>query len=196
VRRELGIAPGARVVVFVGRFVERKKPHVVTRALRRLRAADPGIVGILVGDGELMSEVRAATEGDPAIKLAGAVPFSDLPRYYLAADAFTLPSVGEGSISLAVLEAAAAGLPLVLTEDSAGDSPVFERGVNGELVPLDDDAALAAGLAAALANAERYGLRSRALVREHFSWEAAARATLREYERALGRRRRTARRTA
>ncbi len=185
VRRELGIAPEARVVLFVGRFVERKKPHVVARALRALRAEQPQIVGILVGDGELMPEVRAEVGGDAGIHLVGAVPFASLPRYYAAADAFTLPSVGEGSISLVVLEAAAAGLPLVLTQDSAGDSAVFERGVNGELVALDDADGLRRALVTALANAERYGARSRALVREHFSWEAAARSTLREYEQAL-----------
>jgi glycosyltransferase involved in cell wall biosynthesis len=189
VRRELGIVPEARVVLFVGRFVERKKPHVVARALRALRAEQPDIVGILVGDGELMPEVRAQAGGDAGIHLVGAVSFEALPRYYAAADAFTLPSVGEGSISLVVLEAAAAGLPLVLTADSAGQSPVFERGVNGELVPLDDAERLRAALVSALAHAERYGARSRALVREHFSWEAAARSTLREYERALARRR-------
>jgi glycosyltransferase involved in cell wall biosynthesis len=189
VRRELGIAPEARVVLFVGRFVERKKPHVVARALRALRAEQPQIVGILVGDGELMPEVRAEAGGDAGLHLVGAVPFESLPRYYAAADAFTLPSVGEGSISLVVLEAAAAGLPLVLTQDSAGDSPVFERGVNGELVALDDADELRRALVTALANAERYGTRSRELVREHFSWEAAARSTLREYELALRRRR-------
>jgi glycosyltransferase involved in cell wall biosynthesis len=189
VRRELGIAADARVVLFVGRFVERKKPHVVARALRALCAQQPDIAGILIGDGELMPEVLAAAGGDARIHLVGAVPFEQLPRYYAAADAFTLPSVGEGSISLVVLEAAAAGLPLVLTTDSAGDSAVFERGVNGELVPLDDVDALARALVMALSNAVPYGARSRALVREHFSWEAAARLTLREYERALQRRR-------
>jgi glycosyltransferase involved in cell wall biosynthesis len=193
VRRELGIPAGARVVLFVGRFVERKKPHVVAAALRRLRAQDPSLMGILIGDGDWMSEVRSIVGSDAGIKLPGAVSFDTLPRYYAAADVFTLPSVGEGSISLVVLEAAAAGLPLVLTEDSSGKSPVFERGVNGELVPLDDDESLAAALRSALDQAERYGPRSRELVRRYFSWEAAARSTLREYELAIAARQRKAR---
>lgn len=184
VRKELGIPLDAPVVLFVGRFVERKKPHVVARALSSLRERDRRICGILIGDGELMPRVREIVGNDGGIRLAGAVPFSELPRYYAAADAFTLPSVGEGSISLVVLEAAAAGLPLVLTDDSSGQSPVFEPGSNGELTALDDPESLARALGIALERRERYGPRSRELVQAHFSWDAAARSTLRSYEQA------------
>jgi glycosyltransferase involved in cell wall biosynthesis len=114
--------------------------------------------------------------------LLGAVPFERLPEYYAAADVFTLPSVGEGSISLVVLEAAAAGLPLVLTSDSSGQSAVFEPGQNGETVVLDDAADLAAGLRRAFQQQSRYGERSRQLVAEHFSWDACARQTVACYE--------------
>ena len=188
VRSEFGIGPDARVVLFVGRFVERKKPHVVVRALELLRARDPKIHGILVGDGELMPRVRQAIGSGSGIHLAGAVPFSNLPRYYAAADVFTLPSVGEGSISLVVLEAAAAGLPLVLTLDSSGQSAVFEAGGNGELAVLDDAESLALAISKAFECRELYGPRSRALVRQHFSWEAAAQATAACYRRVLGER--------
>jgi glycosyltransferase involved in cell wall biosynthesis len=195
VRRELGIAPTARVVLFVGRFVERKKPHVVVRALKLLRTRDPNVHGILIGDGELMPRVREAVDSDPGVHLVGAVPFSELPRYYAAADAFTLPSIGEGSISLVVLEAAAAGLPLVLTLDSSGQSPIFDPRKNGELVNVDDPESLADGISAALEHRDAYGAFSRGLAERHFSWETAAQATLLCYEAALLARRQRVERT-
>ncbi len=188
-RRELGISDGARVVLFVGRFVERKKPHVVVEALGLLRARVPNLHGVLVGDGDMMDEVRARVGSDPSIHLTGAVPFPSLHRYYAAADVFTLPSVGEGSISLVVLEAASAGLPLVLTHDSSGQSPVFEPGSNGELVELGDAESLAGGLERALERAASYGPRSRAIIQARFSWEATTAATLDHYQAAVRARR-------
>jgi glycosyltransferase involved in cell wall biosynthesis len=177
-RARLGLPEGARVGLFVGRFVERKKPHVVARAFRELAAEDPNFQGLLVGDGPMMPAVREVIGNETRIRTLGAVPFSELHEYYAAADVFTLPSVGEGSISLVVLEAAAAGLPLVLTEDSCGQSAVFEAGKNGELVTLDDVRGLAQGLRAALARQQEFGSRSRTLVEAHFSWDACARQTV------------------
>lgn len=184
-RARFGIPDSARVAVFVGRFVERKKPLVVAQAFKALAAQDPSFHGILIGDGDLTERVRGLVAGEPRVHLAGAVPFADLPEYYAAGDAFTLPSVGEGSISLAVLEAAAAGLPLVLTDDSAGQSLVFEPGKNGELVVLDDAEGLARGLERALARRAEYGARSRELIAAHFSWDACARQTVARYEEAF-----------
>jgi glycosyltransferase involved in cell wall biosynthesis len=189
IRAELGIPLDAKVVLFVGRFVERKKPHVVAEALRLLGPRVPGLHGVLVGDGEYMAEVRARVGTATNVHLTGAVPFTELHHYYAAADVFTLPSVGEGSISLVVLEAASAGLPLVLTEDSSGQSAVFEPGSNGELVALGDAPSLATGLERALERAASYGPRSRAIVQALFSWEATAAATLHHYRAALSARR-------
>lgn len=187
-RARLGLVEGAPVALFVGRFVERKKPHVVARAFNELAAADPNFHGLLIGDGPMMDAVREAIGSNTRIRTLGAVPFSELHEYYTAADVFTLPSVGEGSISLVVLEAAAAGLPLVLTEDSCGQSAVFEAGKNGELVSLDDAADLANGLRKALDRKRQYGAHSRSLVEAHFSWDACARQTVACYEEAANRR--------
>jgi len=183
-RSRLGIPAGARVALFVGRFVTRKKPQVVARAFRELCAEDPSFHGLLIGDGDMMETVREIAAGEPRLQLLGAVSFERLPEYYAAADVFTLPSVGEGSISLVVLEAAAAGLPLVLTRDSGGQSAVFEPGQNGETVELDDAADLAAGLRRAFQQQSRYGARSLKLVAEHFSWDACARQTVSCYKEA------------
>jgi glycosyltransferase involved in cell wall biosynthesis len=181
-RARLGIPETARVALFVGRFVERKKPHVVAEAFRTLAGEDPDFHGLLIGDGVMMPAVREIIGARSRVQALGAVSFAELHEYYAASDVFTLPSVGEGSISLVVLEAAAAGLPLVLTDDSSGQSAVFEAGRNGELVELGSPVDLAAGLRRALAQQSEYGARSRQLVAEHFSWDACARQTVACYE--------------
>jgi glycosyltransferase involved in cell wall biosynthesis len=185
VRDRLGIPRDAEVGLFVGRFVERKKPHVAAQAFAELAQERPQFHAIFVGDGTLLPAIRAASTGAAKLHFLGAVPFSELAPFYAAADVFALPSVGEGSISLAVLEAAAAGLPLVLTLDSAGQSRVFEPNQNGEIVRLDDAADLVRGLRQALQKRHAYAKRSRELVVEHFSWDACAKATIRCYEDAL-----------
>jgi glycosyltransferase involved in cell wall biosynthesis len=181
-RAELGIPEAASVALFVGRSVKRKKPNIVARAFRALADADPNFHGLLIGDGEMTPIVSDLIAGQPRVQQLGAISFRELPRFYAAADVFTLPSVGEGSISLAVLEAAAAGLPLVLTDDAGGQSVVFEPTKNGEVVVLDDAVDLTAGLKRAFARATEYAARSRELVAEHFSWDACARQTVACYE--------------
>jgi glycosyltransferase involved in cell wall biosynthesis len=105
---------------------------------------------------------------DDDVVLVGTVPDAELPAWYAAADVLAFPSTKEGW-GLAVLEAMSAGLPVV-----ASDLPVFGEyltsGRDALLVPVDDPAALATGLAtvlddpdlaaslrdAALATAQRY----------------------------------------
>ena len=105
---------------------------------------------------------------DDDVVLVGTVPDAELPAWYAAADVLAFPSTKEGW-GLAVLEAMSAGLPVV-----ASDLPVFGEyltsGRDALLVPVDDPAALATGLAtvlddpdlaaslrdAALATARRY----------------------------------------
>jgi glycosyltransferase involved in cell wall biosynthesis len=109
------------------------------------------------------------------VVLLGTVPDDELPGWYHAADAFVFPSVTEGW-GLAVLEALAAGLPVITT-----DLPVFQEylteGESSLMVPVGD--------ASALANAMRRialdgDLRSRLAptgqaVAGRYTWEACAR---------------------
>lgn len=185
IRDGLHIPQDAPVVIFVGRFVERKKPHIVAQALMHLRTSVPNLHALFIGDGEMMADVRSVVGDTSSFRLLGAVPFEQLPEYYLASDVFTLPSVGEGSISLAVIEAAAAGLPLVLTEDSAGGSSIFESGSNGVTVQVNDVVDLANALLSCLRRRQSYGARSRTIVNKRFSWDACAKSTIACYEESL-----------
>ncbi len=109
------------------------------------------------------------------VVLLGTVPDDELRAWYHAADALAFPSLNEGW-GLAVLEAMAAGLPVVAT-----DIPVFREyltpDVDALLVSPADPAALAAAMAALAADAD-LGRRLAAAGREvaaRYTWEDAAR---------------------
>jgi glycosyltransferase involved in cell wall biosynthesis len=133
----------------------------------------------IVGSGELDAPLRAqaATLGI-ADRVHFTGPRTDMPEIYASLDAFLLPSFDEG-MPMTVLEAMAAGLPVVATTVGAiqllGDN-------RGWLVPPGDSAALAAAIPEALANTER-PRHARAHVQTTYSSDAMAAAYLTLYRR-------------
>ncbi|HWE03260.1 MAG TPA: glycosyltransferase [Tepidisphaeraceae bacterium] len=135
-RKALGVPNDALVIGFVGRLVEQKAPEVLIRAVAAAMNAEPRVRLAIVGAGPLENSLR---------ELAGALAIADKivwlgerdARDVLAAfDLFALSSRKEG-LPYVVLEAMAAGLPVVATS-SAGVEILIEPGVNGAVVGPDD----------------------------------------------------------
>jgi glycosyltransferase involved in cell wall biosynthesis len=108
---------------------------------------------LIVGDGPLRPELeREAAECglDRSVRFLGS--HADVTTFYRIADVFVLPSVTEG-LSNALLEAMAAGLPVVAS-DVAGNREVIEDGVNGVLVDWADPGAAAGVVLRLLDDAE------------------------------------------
>lgn len=151
---ELGWPAGSRIIGTVGRLQPVKDHALLLRAFAKVRAQVPEAVLAIVGDGPLREalETQAAQAG-----LAEAVKFlgdrHDVPRLLAGVEVFALSSASEG-YSIALLEACAAGLPIVAT-DVGGNREIVRDGVNGRLVPPADAAALATALIALLREDER-----------------------------------------
>lgn len=164
---------GRPVILYAGRLRTRKAVAVLVEALARLRRDHPEATLVVIGDGEqrpaLERQVRDHGLGR-AVRFAGAQPRSAMAAWYAAADVYCLPSLYEG-FPLAVLEAMAAGLPVVASA-VAGVPEAVEDGVTGRLVPPEDVTALARALAEVAADpsaAQRMGEAGRRRVEEEFA---------------------------
>ncbi|MBK5254408.1 MAG: glycosyltransferase [Vicinamibacteria bacterium] len=111
---------------------------------------------------------------------------SDVAELLSEVTVSVLPSLAEG-LSNVVLEAMAAGVPIVATQ-VGGTPELVEDGVTGIMVPPRDAVALAQAIGSLLADplwGRTMGERARGRVGEHFSLEAAVRNTEQLYERLL-----------
>jgi len=121
VRRELGLLPHHRAVLYLGRMCPEKEPALVAAAVRQL---PPRFRAVFVGDGFDLANQRAACRK----LLGGRALFVDRTEavgdYYQAADVFALASPAEG-FSMAMLEAMYYRLPCALT--NVGVLPELER---------------------------------------------------------------------
>jgi len=166
------------VILYSGRLRTRKAVAVLLAAMARVLAAFPNCRLVIVGDGEQGARVAAAVRERGLahrVELAGALPRPAAMARLAAADVFCLPSIYEG-LPLAILEAMAAGLPVVATAVS-GNPEAVEDGVTGLLVPPESATALADALIKLLADPERrraMGEAARARVAERFSIDRIA----------------------
>jgi glycosyltransferase involved in cell wall biosynthesis len=168
----------------VGRLQAPKDPLTLVRALAEL--ARPG-EAVIAGDGPdrpaVESEVRRLGL-ESVVRLAG--ERNDVEELLAAADLFVLSSRSEG-LPLSILEAMAAGLPVVAS--SVGGVPeLVVEGETGLLVPPGDPHALAAAIERLLDDSalrRRLGAAGRTRVSEHFDLASARRAHLDLYRTVL-----------
>ncbi len=154
VRRRLELPLEAKLVGTAGRLALQKGFDVLVQALPGVVAAHPDVRLLLIGSGKLEGELRAEAD---RLGVASRVDFlgtrSDMPELFAAMDCFVLPSKRD-SFPVVLLEAAAAGLPCVATDDGGNpESVIHER--TGLLVPVDDPKALAEAVVSVLDDPER-----------------------------------------
>jgi phosphatidylinositol alpha-mannosyltransferase len=144
--------PTGRKLLFVGRLEPRKGFPIAVRAFAQLAEQYPDLQLVVVGDGP---EKHAVDVLSPALRarvqMLGKVTYDALPTYHQAADIFISPATGSESFGIVLVEAMAAGLPLVAS-DIAGYREVSRHGKEGLLVKPSDPHALADGVRTLLDN--------------------------------------------
>ncbi len=146
-RASLGFADDDVVIVYVGRVAPEKNSVRLAEAFARASRQVPSLRLLVIGDGpsrEVLEDVLAETGVAERARFTGMVPYSRIPDYEAAADVFATASVSEVH-PLVVLEAMAAGLPIVGVI-GPGVSDTVEDGVTGLLAPTDDVDELASRL--------------------------------------------------
>ena len=185
--RSLGLDPALRWVAFVGFFSREKHPDLLFEAWLALPAALRERTGLVFAgateskyhevDPLLAQSIRdqAARLGiADRIRLLG--PVADVEQVYRAADVLAMPSTRE-AFGMVLVEAMAAGLPVIATRIDRVTDTIVEDGVTGLLVPPRDATALAAALEhllSAPAQAADMGARARQTVAARYGLEASA----------------------
>lgn len=177
-REELGVGPDDPLVLVPAVLREGKGHEVLLAALPQIRSRLPGVRVAFAGGGEREAELRAQARlhGDAVLFLG---PRHDIPDLLAACDLVVLPSRAE-ALPTALLEAAAAGRPVVATR-VGGAVEVVEDGRTGLLVPPGDADALASAVAALLSDRDRsraLGEAARRRAEERFSLDLHVRRTL------------------
>ena len=144
-RKYLGLAETDLVVILVAALRPEKRPDVFVRALALAQQQQPRLRGLLVGDGPERAQAEAL-----AAELQAPVTFlgqrSDVSALLRTSDIFCLTSDTEAA-PMAILEAMAAGLPVVST-DVGGIAELLAAAGSGFCVPAGDTVAIAAQLVA------------------------------------------------
>lgn len=129
-----------RTIVFVGRFVEYKQPHILAKLFHEVNEdLSNKWELILAGEGPLKE--RIASCNYPFVTIRDFISPQNLPDFYVQAGVFCLPSMCE-HWGVAVHEAAAAGIPLLLSDSVEAGSLFLEQGMNGYAFKSADEGAM------------------------------------------------------
>ena len=145
--------PARPLLLFVGRLESRKGLDVLIRAFLRLRTTMPRVRLCVVGEGPERERCQQMVPPSirPDVLFVGAVEESQKPRYHASADLFVAPNTGGESFGIILLEAMAAGLPIV-SSDIPGFRTVMKDGRQGRMVPPGNAFALAEAIGTVLSN--------------------------------------------
>lgn len=189
VRKRLGLENEPLVVTAI-RLVKRKGPEHLVAAFSKVLTNVPDAKLAIAGKGPEMDNLSAQIKKlgiEKSVSMLGALSHTKVAELMAAANVFVLPSMME-SFPLTAVEAMAVGVPIVCSRVGGVPEIVTEE-FNGLMFPPADDAALADAIVHILKDqplAKRLRENGLKIVREKFSWEAAARRTLEIYEMARG----------
>ncbi len=172
-----GLPDGPRVL-FLGRVDEpRKGLSVLLAAVPALAERVPDVRVLVAGPGEALEPLP------PQVTVVGCVPEQDKAGLYAAADVYCAPNTHGESFGIVLIEAMAAGTPVVAA-DLEAFRRVLDDGDAGVLVPVGDAAALADALADLLLDADhRRGLAAAgSRVVQAYDWAHVTRQVLAVYE--------------
>jgi phosphatidylinositol alpha-mannosyltransferase len=177
-------------ILFVGRLDKRKGFAHLLRAFPSIKARVPTARLIVVGAYDKDDKQKyvhfVREQGIRDVKFVGLVSAEDLPRFYRTAHVFCAPSTGFESFGLVLLEAMAAGAPIVAS-DIPGYHHVVTHEREGLLVPPADERGIADAVVRLLQDEglrSRLGQRGRETARQ-YSWRHIARRTLDLYARCI-----------
>ncbi len=182
---------GKQNILFLGRFEKRKGAKYLLRAIPAIRAKHPDTRFIFVGEGRLRAGFQRFVErrGWRDVVFTGYVPAEEKARYFASAHVFCAPATGGESLGIVLLEAMAAGKPIVASNIS-GYATVITHGIDGLLTPPRSSEALARAIGQLLKQEslrQRLGQAGQQKAQE-YAWPHVATQVLDYYEELLNER--------
>ncbi|PZU98032.1 MAG: glycosyl transferase [Pseudanabaena sp.] len=174
--QELGIPLGHQVILFAGKFEDKKRPLDLIRAF--IDANLESVVLLMVGAGKLEAELRQyVRENNIFSDRIFFAPFQNqslMPRTYAAGDLFVLPSYGNGETwGLAVNEAMGMGCPVIVSSHVGCGADLVKPFENGLIFEAGNVADLTASFHEAMGDRDRltrWGAASKKIV-ANYSYE-------------------------
>ncbi len=179
-RQSWGISDDAPVILFCGKFIQKKQPLRLLEAFANIYAKTPSWL-LMVGDGPLLTDIkRVCTNWGIAnrVVMPGFLNQQELPRAYAAADLFVLPSIAHETWGLVVNEAMHFSLP-VIASDHVGCVPdLVHNDRNGFVYPAESTYELTQALFKLVTDSDmrqRFGEYSAEVI-QHYSVMACAKS--------------------
>lgn len=177
-------------LLFVGRMEKRKGLRHLLSAYAELKWDYPELRLIVVGPGEPDAESQRVMgeRNITDVVFAGRVSDEELPAYYQSVDIFCSPATGGESFGIVLLEAMAAGIPIVAS-DIAGYRDVVGHEVEGLLARTGDQTALAGAIRTLIEDPERRSAMGSAgrIKAYDYRWSAVATRVMNFYEQTASR---------
>ena len=153
IRKKYGLPVDRSVVLYASKFMRRKHPDDVIRAIARLRDNGRTATLFMVGTGEMEHELRdlASSLAMGNVIFGGFINQAELPKVYAASDIFVLPSENE-PWGLVVNEVMCAGIPVVVSDEVGCVPDLVKDGVNGYHMNAGNIGSLAMALEKLLAD--------------------------------------------
>ena len=152
-RERLNVGHDEVAILYVGRVTDDKGVPMLLEAFGRLPPPTRAHL-VIAGGGNALERLKSDARSLRNVHLLGSLPPSEVPGLLAASDIFAHPSMCAEGLPRSVLEAAAAGLPIVATPQG-GTLEVIRSEAEGILVAPGDAAALTSALAALIANPAR-----------------------------------------
>jgi len=187
-RKKLNIDQKSKILMFVGRMEAEKNPLFLIEALKEVLKKRNDVFLIMIGTGPYEKKAKELAEKlgiERFVRCTGRVPYEEIPSFYQGSDIFSFPSLTETQ-GIVVLEAEAAGLPVVVLKDDVF-AGIVKDGKNGFIIKKQKPEVFAASLLKILDDKKLYNKFSKASqkIAKSFSKEKQAKKLLDIYKKSL-----------
>lgn len=130
-KQELKLPADKKIILFTGKYIEKKRPLDIIKAIHLLN--DPDIFLVMVGEGQLRNQMEEYITANQIrnVMLTGFVNQSAISTYYSVADIFVMCSGSGETWGLSVNEAMCFSLPIIVSDTCGSSADLVYQGVNG-----------------------------------------------------------------